>query len=127
MGNSFPMSYLTAFLVLLPSQALGAAGQPGVPWSPAEIARTKERIWNILLAPNFFIDKNLAPPYDGRRRCAGRRQGVEDVTWRRRNVSSGCLRYLSAPAERIALLEPSHTLPQRRKFILPPLATDQSR
>ena len=36
-------------------------GQPGVPWSPAEVARTKERIWNILLAPNSFVSKNLAP------------------------------------------------------------------
>ena len=51
------MLLLLAVLLILPFGSL-SANLPGEPWSKGEVARTKERLWNILNNPGKFVKKN---------------------------------------------------------------------
>ena len=58
--NVFPLSSTVTWIIIFLcfSSSLFShlnKGQPGVQWSPAEVERTKERIWKILRSPNSFV------------------------------------------------------------------------
>merc|ERR1712038_1977765 len=62
MGTTFiKMFFVAALFLFIPSQTLAVPGQPGVQWSPAEVERTKERIWKILRSPNSYVKSTKAP------------------------------------------------------------------
>merc|ERR1719370_197154 len=48
------MTFLLTLLLILPS-VLGAPGVPGLPWSQAEVAATKAKIWDIMKDPDAFV------------------------------------------------------------------------
>ena len=52
-------------MAVLYSHLISTKRQPGSRWSPEEVARTKERIWKILINPNKFVGKSKKPKEDG--------------------------------------------------------------
>jgi len=58
------MLLLLAVLLILPFGSL-SANLPGEPWSKGEVARTKERLWNIMNNPGKFVKKNKKAKENG--------------------------------------------------------------
>ena len=50
------MLFSVVILLFLPFGSL-SANLPGAPWSKDEVARTKEKLWNIMNEPKNFVNK----------------------------------------------------------------------
>ena len=57
------MLFLTV-LSILPFNSL-STNLPGQPWSSNEVAKTKERLWNIMNDPGKFVNKNKKSKENG--------------------------------------------------------------